>query len=171
MNENEKNSCKYEHSEEFQKKILNEMSLYSYSPIRENRRFNALLEDFDIPYQTYRVLALLLDYPDGIEPSKIAGIFSILRQTVTNIADAMEKCGYIERVRSESDRRSIRLRLLPAGVEATKAMNEEIISYHKRVMTNFSDSELEAYFKFRKKLMEKLDDELEKTLKNKKKAK
>ncbi len=154
----------YEHQPDFQKEIIQKMRLYSFTPAKENRRFNRLLEKFDIPYQTYQVLALLLRHPEGIEPSKIADIFSILRQTVTNIADAMEKRGYLERVRSSTDRRCIYLRLLPEGIARTTEMKQEIDEYHKRVMVHFSEEELETYFNFRKKLMEYLDEELEATL-------
>ena len=155
---------KHDQKAAFQNEILKLMQQYSFNPSRENRRFNLLLEKYNVSYQTYHVLMMLLDRPEGVEPSKIADTFSILRQTVTNIADAMEKRGCLERVRSETDRRSIYLRLLPEGVKQATAMRNEIESYHKRVMVHFSPEELESYFDFRRKLIRYLDEELENTM-------
>ena len=155
---------KYSHNEDFQKRMLQLMHQFSFSPSKENRRFNLLLEKFDVSYQTYHVLMMLLDKPEGVEPSRIADNFSILRQTVTNIADKMEQLGYLERIRSTTDRRSIYLRLLPEGVKQATAMREEIEAYHKRVMVNFSEQELETYFDFRRRLSACLDEELERTM-------
>lgn len=54
-------------------------------------------------------------------PSSVAKAVHLSQATVTSIVDRLERAGLILRVRSESDRRSIKLQLTEEGTEKAKS--------------------------------------------------
>lgn len=117
-----------------------------YSANKETRRYNYLLKPFDLNNQAFQVLDLLLDYPEGLEPSNIGKALFVPRQSMTSIADLLEKKGYVERAKLPTDRRSILLRLLPEGRETAISMRAAIMKFHDGVFEQFTEEELTAYF-------------------------
>jgi len=133
-------------SADFLAKSEQHRKMLIYSANKETRRYNYLLKQFDINNQAFQVLDTLLDYPDGIEPSNVAKKLFVPRQSMTSIADILEKKGYIERAKSPTDRRSILLKLLPAGKDAAVSMRRAIKEFHDEVFSQFSEEELSTYF-------------------------
>ncbi len=87
---------------------------YRYT-LESEKRHELLFAPYDVSFPMFRVLSYLLLNPDSAAPSRIADDLLILRQSMTNILDALEKRALIQREIDPDDRRRIRVLLLPAG--------------------------------------------------------
>jgi DNA-binding MarR family transcriptional regulator len=79
--------------------------------------------------------------------------------SISTIIDRMEKNGLVKKIRDLPDRRSVRLQITPAGekkyIEALKP-NREMI---KRLLSVYSDEELETFIRLLRKLKKKATEE------------
>ena len=100
----------------------------------------------------FRVLSYLVLNENGATPSQIADELMILRQSMTNILDTLEKRGLVCREIDPNDRRRIRVRLQPAG----EALSAELLaledSYLVKMGKYISDEERQAYRVLDKKM-------------------
>src|SRR5262249_39396045 len=62
--------------------------------------------------------------------------------TLTRHLDNMEQAGYVVRVRSDADRRAVRVELTDAGEDAYERMVSAVIAFNKRLQGGFSRDEL-----------------------------
>lgn len=73
---------------------------------------------------------------------------------MTNIVDALERQGLVERVGNPRDRRRIQVRLLPQG----QALGEELLAieedYIRRIRKFISDEERASYYALEQKMYE-----------------
>ncbi|MEJ2336871.1 MAG: MarR family transcriptional regulator [Gemmatimonadales bacterium] len=75
------------------------------------------LGQFDLSVPGFSVLAALRreGAPYALTPTALSKAVSLTSGAMTNRIDRLEKAGFVERVRSEVDRRSVLVRLTPAG--------------------------------------------------------
>ncbi|MEW6420236.1 MAG: MarR family transcriptional regulator [Deinococcota bacterium] len=64
--------------------------------------------------------------PAGLTPTQLTDLTAISGPSITNRVDRLVQKGLAERQASESDRRSVRVRLTPAG----RALGEELLPRH-----------------------------------------
>ncbi|HET9239349.1 MAG TPA: MarR family transcriptional regulator [Oligoflexus sp.] len=77
----------------------------------------------------------------GLAPAEIAQNISCARATVTGLLDTLEAAGYIERLADpQGDRRSLRIRLTPAGQSKLDAV---LPRHHQRIKQAMSDFSME----------------------------
>ena len=136
--------------DERQRAMYREMS-YRYT-LETEKRHEMLFAPYDVSFPVFRVLSYLLMYPDVATPSQIADELMILRQSMTNILDGLEKRGLVCREIDPGDRRRIRVRLLPAGEKLSVELFEMESAYLKKMGKYISDEERQTYRALEKKM-------------------
>ncbi len=101
-------------SEEARRRAIYRERSYRYTEETE-KRHELLFAPYDVSFPVFRVLSYLLLNPGSATPSQIADDLMILRQSMTNILDGLEKRALVCREIDPEDRRRIRVKLLPAG--------------------------------------------------------
>jgi long-chain acyl-CoA synthetase len=90
--------------------------------------------DRDLTLAQYRVLALIVA---GDERSSIlASRLAVARPTITAVVDGLVERGLVERGSVDGDRRSIRLGLTKAGVQALRAVEREMAAALERILAH-----------------------------------
>ena len=138
-------------SEEARQRAIYRETSYRYSA-ETDKRHELLFAPYDVSFPVFRVLSYLVLNENGATPSQIADELMILRQSMTNILDTLEKRGLVCREIDPNDRRRIRVRLLPAG----EALSAELLaledSYLVKMGKYISDEERRAYRVLDKKM-------------------
>ena len=101
-------------SEDARRRALYRETSYRYTEETE-KRHELLFAPYDGSFPVFRVLSYLLLNPGSATPSQIADDLMILRQSMTNILDGLEKRALVCREIDPADRRRIRVKLLPEG--------------------------------------------------------
>lgn len=129
--------------------------------VKEERRQAILFGGLDINYNMFRILCYLHDHPDGAEPSVLSDTLLILRPTMTNTIDHLQRRGLIQRFPHATDRRRVIIRLLPDGEKLVEEAISISYDYHSRIMARFSREELEQYLDLRVRMAEARDQVLQ----------
>ena len=144
------------------KKILDTLDNQSAINTEMNFWFNEMMKYHGVSYSAYRIIRLLKRYPDGIEPSVIADKLAILRQTVTNMVDDLQKDYLVERTPHPADRRRIHVKLTQEGLELANKLVEEMANVQNSVLSQFTYEEMEKYLETRKKIIKYTEEEIKK---------
>ncbi|NLL46360.1 MAG: MarR family transcriptional regulator [Clostridiales bacterium] len=123
---------------------------------------NELMRLHGINHTTYRMLRFISRHPEGVEPSVVADYLVILRQTVTNMSDELEKSGLITRKPHPTDRRRILLFLTESGADLTNALIDEMDSLQRNVFNHFTIEEMEQYISIRHRIIAHTEEEIKK---------
>ena len=138
-------------SEEARQRAIYRETSYRYSA-ETDKRHELLFAPYDVSFSVFRVLSYLLLNEGGATPSQIADELMILRQSMTNILDALEKRELVCREIDPSDRRRIRVKLLPAG----EALSVELLALEDSFLVKMgkyiTDEERRAYRVLEKKM-------------------
>ena len=138
-------------SEEARQRAIYRETSYRYSA-ETDKRHELLFAPYDVSFPVFRVLSYLVLNENGATPSQIADELMILRQSMTNILDTLEKRGLVCREIDPNDRRRIRVRLQPAG----EALSAELLaledSYLVKMGKYISDEERRTYRVLDKKM-------------------
>ena len=138
-------------SEEARQRAIYRETSYRYSA-ETDKRHELLFAPYDVSFSVFRVLSYLLLNEGGVTPSQIADELMILRQSMTNILDALEKRELVCREIDPSDRRRIRVKLLPAG----EALSVELLALEDSFLVKMgkyiTDEERRAYRVLEKKM-------------------
>ena len=102
----------------------------------------------------FRVLSYLLLNPDNTTPSQIADDLMILRQSMTNILDGLEKRGLVCREIDPEDRRRIRVKLLPEGERLGVELLAVEDAYLVKMGKYISDDDRQTFRALDKKMYE-----------------
>ena len=138
-------------SEEARQRAIYRETSYRYSA-ETDKRHELLFAPYDVSFPVFRVLSYLVLNGGGATPSQIADELMILRQSMTNILDALEKRVLVCREIDPTDRRRSRVKLLPAG----EALSVELLaledSFLVRMGKYISDEERRTYRVLDKKM-------------------
>jgi len=140
-------------SKELRQRVQAREERYLYT-IGTDKRHDLLFAPYGISFPVFRTLAYLVLYPEGVAPSQIADKLQILRQTMTNIVDSLEKQGLVEREADPHDRRRIQVRLLPAGLELGEKLIRIEEDYAERIHRYITDEERATFYCLEKKMYE-----------------
>lgn len=145
---------------QLRKKVLDTLDNQSSINLQMNFWFDEMMKHYEVNYSIYRVLRILRKNPDGVEPSVVANRLTILRQTVTNMVDDLEKKGLVTRVPHPNDRRRIYIMLTESGARLAQKLIEEMTSLEEDVLKKFSKSEMEAYLDIRTRIIQYTETEI-----------
>ena len=137
---------------------------------KEYQRQAVLFEEFDLDYNMFRILQFLADYPEGAEPSFIADSLLVLRSTVANVLNRLEKTGLISRTLNTEDRRRINVSLTPEGEKIAKRGIAISKDYHRRALSALTAEEIEKYISLRMKVAAARDAAIEEIKKERSKG-
>ena len=138
-------------SEETRQRALDRERSYLYT-LETDKRHELLFAPYDVSFPVFRVLSYLLMNPGSATPSQIADGLMILRQSMTNILDGLEKRGLICREIDPEDRRRIRVKLLPAGEKLGVELLEAEDAFLVKMGKYISDEERRTYRELDKKM-------------------
>jgi len=113
-----------------------------------------------ITLQQYKVLMAIKYISDPVTPTDVARWLDRNSNSITLIIDRMEKDGLVERVRNLRDRRALRLVITPKGQEIFDRATKPGWELMKRLMSCFSEEELQMFDGLLEKLGEKAFEEL-----------
>jgi len=98
-----------------------------------HQRIDAVLKPFDLTFARYEVLMLLALSSRGSLPMSVIGSrLQVHPASVTSAVERLEKQGFAQRERTESDRRMVLARITSTGrrtsQRATDALNREVFA-------------------------------------------
>ncbi|MGN6135232.1 MAG: MarR family winged helix-turn-helix transcriptional regulator [Aureliella sp.] len=94
----------------------------------------------DLTMQETRVVELLGE-SGGQMMRAVADHLGIAVNSVTSLADNMERKGLLRRVRSEADRRVVHVELTPAGQRASRSVMDVKTQFHREMLAALTDEE------------------------------
>ena len=140
-------------SEEARQRAIYRETSYRYTAETE-KRHELLFSPYDVSFPVFRVLSYLLLNPENTTPSQIADDLMILRQSMTNILDGLEKRGLVCREIDPEDRRRIRVKLLPEGERLGVELLAVEDAYLVKMGKYISDDERQTFRVLDKKMYE-----------------
>ena len=138
-------------SEEARQRALYRETSYRYTAETE-KRHELLFAPYDVSFPVFRVLSYLLLNPGSATPSQIADDLMILRQSMTNILDGLEKRELVCREIDPEDRRRIRVKLLPAGEKLGAELLGVEDAFLVKMGKYITDEERQAFRALEKKM-------------------
>ena len=88
----------------------------------------------------YTLLALVRDNP-GVSPSRLAQALALPAPTVTLFADRLQARGWLQRERSDVDRRAQQLRLSPEGEAACQDATHRLLAGERQALSALTEGE------------------------------
>lgn len=104
----------------------------------------------------------LLYRKENVNMTEIAEYIHVPLNTATGIIAKMEKKGYIIRDRLKEDKRVVVVRLTEQGIAQVKALVDEITYYVVQTITEFSQEEMQLFFRMAKRFTNVLKKERKK---------
>ena len=97
------------------------------------QRIDAALREFDLTFARYEILMLLTFSRQGQLPmSKIGSRLQVHPASVTSAVERLERQGFVQRDRTQADRRTVLARITPQGrhtaLAATEVLNAEVFA-------------------------------------------
>jgi DNA-binding MarR family transcriptional regulator len=142
------------------KKVLDTLDNQSSINIQMNFWFDEMMKHYEVNYSIYRIMRILRKYPAGVEPSVVADRLTLLRQTVTNMVDDLEKKGLVNRSPHPNDRRRIFIMLTEAGSQLANTLTKEMTSLEDDVLKKFTKAEMETYLDIRTRIIQYTESEI-----------
>jgi DNA-binding MarR family transcriptional regulator len=114
-----------------------------------------------LSYQQFRVLHTIASLTPPVSQTDLAREIQRELNSVSMIIDRMETAGLVTRTRSDSDRRTVHLKLTRRGknlLEKGISINEELV---ERLTSKFSETETENMIRLLTKLQQRITKELD----------
>ncbi len=138
-------------SQDARRRALYRETSYRYTAETE-KRHELLFSPYDVSFPVFRVLSYLLLNPGSATPSQIADDLMILRQSMTNILDGLEKRALVCREIDPEDRRRIRVKLLPEGEKLAVELLGVEDTFLVKMGRYISDEERQEFRRLEKKM-------------------
>lgn len=135
-----------------------ETLIFLYTESRRLTKDEARRHDLTGPQLT--VIKLLSGIGD-LSLTELSENMQTRNSTVTGIIDRMEAAGLVKRVRSESDRRVVMIRLTPQGRSLARNVPIEPMQAFRRALETLSTTEQKTLLKILSKLEKQIRDELD----------
>lgn len=91
-----------------------------------------VLKTEDLSSTQYNVLRILRGSPEGLPCGEIANRMITRDPDVTRLLDRLEKRQLISRCRETKDRRTVRARIAPEGLQLLARLDEPVLTAHRR---------------------------------------
>lgn len=131
-------------------------SLLQRLSVSTHRQKNEFAEEIGISRQQFDVLCII--YEKGmITMGELCKEISSACSTATDLADKLEKVGYVERLREKRDRRVVRLNILPKGEKIIKGVIEKRTEKLKTILESLDGEGQLGTISFLEALTDKLE--------------
>ena len=134
-----------------------ETLIFLYTESRRLTKDEARRHDLTGPQLT--VIKLLAGIGD-LSLTELSENMQTQNSTVTGIIDRMETAGLVKRIRSETDRRVVMIRLTPSGRTLARNVPIEPMQAFRRALETLSPNEQKTLLKLLSKLETQVRDEL-----------
>ncbi|HTU90532.1 MAG TPA: MarR family transcriptional regulator [Gemmataceae bacterium] len=102
-----------------------------------------LFQEHGLSGPQYNVLRILRGHSgDGLSCCEIAADMITRTPDITRLVDRLEQAGWVERRRHPDDRRIVRVKIMPAGLELLSRLDKPIVELHERQLGHLSRAEL-----------------------------
>ncbi|HXK03990.1 MAG TPA: MarR family transcriptional regulator [Verrucomicrobiae bacterium] len=101
-----------------------------------------VLKSQDLSLTQYNVLRILRGAPDGLSCGEIANRMITRDPDITRLLDRLEKRGLISRCREARDRRTVLVRITPAGLELAAGLDEPVQGAHRAQLGHLGEKRL-----------------------------
>jgi DNA-binding MarR family transcriptional regulator len=102
-----------------------------------------LFDAWELTGQQYNVLRLLqASHPEPVPTLQLSNRLISRAPDITRMLDKLEQHGWIERLRSDEDRRSVMVRLTETGTKLLKKMSEAVRKVHVAQVGHLSVDEM-----------------------------
>lgn len=134
-----------------------------HSCLNMRRQLNKLISNGDLSQGEYLVLRNIWLSNNGmssygiqgyIKAADLSDILELSRPSITRILNDLEQRGLITRNIDSKDRRSVRIELTEAGIEAIEKANRRILSIAERLVISLGDSDTDKLIELINKLTE-----------------
>jgi DNA-binding MarR family transcriptional regulator len=102
----------------------------------------ALLKREGLSPSSYNILRILRHAPEGRTCSEVGSHLVARVPDVTRLLDNLERRGLIERGRSNTDRRVVRVRITPGGLEVLERLDGPVVELHRAHFAHLSEREV-----------------------------
>lgn len=99
---------------------------------------------------------MLIEQRGSASVKDIASALHVSSSAATQLADALERSGYVLRRRNKSDRRIVRLSLSKKSVRDVKTLKKQAVVKYMKVFEALSDREFGQYAALHRKIMDSL---------------
>lgn len=131
-------------------------SLLQRLSVSTHRQKNQFAEEIGISRQQFDVLCIIYD-KGQITMGELCKEISSACSTATDLADKLEKAGYVERIREKRDRRVVRLNILPKGEKLVKDVTKRRAEKLGDILETFEEEDRMKTISFLETLTDKLD--------------
>jgi DNA-binding MarR family transcriptional regulator len=108
-----------------------------------NAEFTRLFNAHGLSGPQYNVLRILRGAAgDGLPCLEIAGQMITRMPDITRLVDRLETAGFVERCRTDADRRVVLVKITPAGLELLERLDQPVRDMHKKVLSHLTQDEL-----------------------------
>jgi len=121
-------------------------------------RFARLFRDFGLTPSQYNVLRILRGEGKPLPILEIASRTVTVVPGITGLIDRLEQAGFVQRERSETDRRVIFVALTAKGTKTVTDLDEPVLSLHKQMMGHLAQAELRELSRLLEKVREPMID-------------
>jgi DNA-binding MarR family transcriptional regulator len=81
--------------------------------------------------------------PEGLACSEVGARMINRDPDITRLLDRLDRRGLIRRSREQKDRRVIKARITPAGLDLLKSLNREVAEFHRGLLGHLGEERLE----------------------------
>ena len=103
-----------------------------------------VLKTEDLSPTQYNVLRILRGTPEGLPCGEIAARMITRDPDVTRLLDRLEKRGLISRCREAEDRRRMKVRIAPDGLQVLARLDGPVAETHRRQLGHLGKDRLQA---------------------------
>src|SRR5260370_42069829 len=107
-----------------------------------SRNLSRLLKPEDLSSNQYNVLRILRGAPAGLSCGEIGNRMITRDPDITRLLDRLKKRGLISRSRETKDRRTVMVRVTPAGLDLVGRLDEPVQAVHSEQLGHFGEKRL-----------------------------
>lgn len=108
-------------------------------------RITELLKPYNLSPTQFNALRILRGAgQSGLPCSEVGERMIHHDPDITRLMDRLEKRGLVQRRRDQKDRRVITARILPAGLDLLRTIDQPLEEFHRRVMSNMGEQRLKS---------------------------
>jgi DNA-binding MarR family transcriptional regulator len=116
-------------------------------------QFEALFADNELTFSQWTVLMALREWQTSTS-AELARNICHDAGSLTRILDQLEQRGLVARLRSDTDRRAVVLRLTPRGAELVEALMPKVVDFWNTLLGDFSHVEIKTLIKLLSRLVD-----------------
>jgi DNA-binding MarR family transcriptional regulator len=108
-------------------------------------RITELLKPYNLSPTQFNALRILRGAgQSGLPCSEVGERMINHDPDITRLMDRLEKRGLVQRRRDQKDRRVITARILPAGLDLLRTIDQPLEEFHRRMMSNMGEQKLKS---------------------------